>query len=59
MFKVGDKVRHWLDTTKGWDLYGIGEVRGYDANLNVYIVQFRTTYAYDMTQFVADDLEKV
>ena len=57
MFKAGDKVRHWLDVNKGWDMYGIGEVRGYDASLRVYIVYF-TNY-WNITQYADHDLVKV
>lgn len=54
MFKTGDKVRHARDVSKGWNDYGIGEVLGYDANLNVYNVRFQNDW--HMTQFSVDDL---
>ena len=55
VFKVGDKVRHWLDVSRGWDMFGKGEVRGYDASLKVYIVHFHNNW--NLTQYAAHDLE--
>ena len=62
-FNVGDKVRHCLDIEKGWNDYGVGEVRAilYDSSggFNFYEVFFPTARGQWITQYNYWDLSKV